>query len=413
MGSIPAWVDLSTIPAGPPPAGVVPNFIDPESKSSDVYLAIYITLPVMILCMSLRAYARVRTGLLGLDDYISFAAATSSIATCGILMQFYSDERYGRHFWDLSALVFMNFQQPMKYLTFSMFLTLLTSTLMRLSLFTLFLRLFRPARYASLLVWIGIVVTLANWIVGTVLNGVFCIPHKGDGGWASPANFDRCKIAQSTVTSSSGVVGTVTDFYLMAIPLGLIWQLNLLKTRKAGAAAVFLTGMIAAALSIAGTVVRFRLIEVRPLDYTWVGAIALAVYTAKSNIGIACSCMPAVSVLFRGWMLRCKSAGASLKRYFSSLSNDSKLSPSTTEGIVLEAGPTQELPNIPKGTLSGLVSFFRRGSVSRMGTKPGETQVSTYLELQSVDYEYHAHIEGPKKSSGWVSGSRPRSSGGQ
>jgi hypothetical protein len=68
MASLFDGVDLSTIPAGIPPVGVTPNFVNPETREELPKIFIYVTLPPMVVFLSLRIYARIKYSLLGLDD---------------------------------------------------------------------------------------------------------------------------------------------------------------------------------------------------------------------------------------------------------------------------------------------------------------------------------------------------------
>lgn len=62
-------IDLSIVPAGTPPPGVVPNFIDPPSIAWLGRLSVYIALPLMIILLALRLYVRLRvTCAAGADD---------------------------------------------------------------------------------------------------------------------------------------------------------------------------------------------------------------------------------------------------------------------------------------------------------------------------------------------------------
>jgi hypothetical protein len=61
-------IDLSLIPVSEPPPGQVSNFVDEESISWTVRLAIYLTLPIMAIADVLRAYVRLQKRQVGIDD---------------------------------------------------------------------------------------------------------------------------------------------------------------------------------------------------------------------------------------------------------------------------------------------------------------------------------------------------------
>lgn len=61
-------LDLSTIPLSRPPPGQETNFINPPSLSWVGRLAIYLTLPLAVVAVTLRTYVRLRTRQVGPDD---------------------------------------------------------------------------------------------------------------------------------------------------------------------------------------------------------------------------------------------------------------------------------------------------------------------------------------------------------
>jgi hypothetical protein len=68
MGSLPPGLDLSSLPVVPPPPGVTSNFVDPPSISWAPRLAVYLTLPPMLLVACLRLFVRLRNRQIGVDD---------------------------------------------------------------------------------------------------------------------------------------------------------------------------------------------------------------------------------------------------------------------------------------------------------------------------------------------------------
>lgn len=46
-------------PIEPPPPGVVPNLVDPESRAHEIYVATSVCLPLIVLFATMRVYARV------------------------------------------------------------------------------------------------------------------------------------------------------------------------------------------------------------------------------------------------------------------------------------------------------------------------------------------------------------------
>lgn len=73
---------------------------------------------------------------------------------------------------------------------------------------------------------------------------ILCVPRQGDGGWTSQASQTRCAWPDSQLSLAQGIFSTLSDFYVLAIPLHMVWGLNLPLRRKVGVSAIFLTGLL-------------------------------------------------------------------------------------------------------------------------------------------------------------------------
>lgn len=71
-------LDLSQIPSGIPPDGVIPNFVDPENVGYIPRIGIYVLLPLMLAAVLCRIGTRLKlTRTLGLDDGLYIPRRTS------------------------------------------------------------------------------------------------------------------------------------------------------------------------------------------------------------------------------------------------------------------------------------------------------------------------------------------------
>jgi hypothetical protein len=61
-------LDMSNIPAGIPPAGHTPNFVNPESLGNMPKIFTYVTLPPMLILFTMRIFTRIKTSRTGIDD---------------------------------------------------------------------------------------------------------------------------------------------------------------------------------------------------------------------------------------------------------------------------------------------------------------------------------------------------------
>ncbi|KAK5631975.1 hypothetical protein RRF57_007689 [Xylaria bambusicola] len=268
----------------------------------------------------------------------------------------------------------------------------------KLALLTFYFRIFRPSQISRLVCWCGIALTVVFYTTTSVINLVYCLPRPSDGGWNSPASLTRCDAHQQKLNFAQGIVSSITDFYVLAIPFTMIASLNLSMRRKIGLLGVFLTGLTAAIFSILGTVYRHKAAASVPSDASWYGLTVQALGVAELNLGIICACLPILITLFKRFSETLSAAWKSISTRISSSAGNRGLA----SAEIANTSP-HVTGKVPRGTIEGLSSFIRSFRVPN--TQPSEksfnvdsiTDNNTYVELHSLDYEYHAHIEHPGK----------------
>ncbi|RAK79669.1 uncharacterized protein BO72DRAFT_424468 [Aspergillus fijiensis CBS 313.89] len=384
-------MDLSKIPMSQPPPGQVTNFVDPVSISWAGRLSIWLTLPIMVIAFVLRAYVRLKTKQLGTDDYLLVLGAVGAASFCGTLIPVFLKDVWGRHAWDIpvSSIVPWFF----KYSVTAGCLYNISAMFTKVSILTFYLRIFSPSRRARALIWSGIAFVVVGYITLTICMLAWMVPHRGDGGWGSTANTSRMNVASRQLDFTQGIFSVVSDFYVMTIPTGIIFRLNMKNKKKLGVACIFLIGFISLGCSIAGTVLRYHAMVFTVEDNRWLSVKFEALCVVELNIGILCACVPVFFVVLRTWLQRTESGFVYLKQRLT-LSRASK----STVALSDQAHKPGVSLDIPTGTLSGLRSMFRRPkSIDPEEGKMG-IQVSHYYELQSVDVDYHAHLRGDSAS---------------
>ena len=294
--------------------------------------------------------------------------------------------------------------------------------LVKCTLLILYLRIFRPSQRAQIMIWGGVAVIVVFYVCCIIVNTVLCVPHSGDGGWLSEKSQARCSQPELNLSVTQGVFSAVSDFYVLCIPLQMVWGLRLPKMRKVGVSSIFLTGLLYESFipqcmclltnglqrlhlfdnwcRVSLQAGRFRRLHlaIHPRLLPRVSTAVLKptfpkhtpanfLSVAELNAGIICSCMPVVFVLFKGFsnkFLRIPSL-----RYFRSRGRR------TAEGQdqLPVSVPKEKLPQIPKATMTGLRSFIRKAYRSQA---PATTQISAYSELNSIgsiNDDYHAQLK--------------------
>ncbi|KAI1408106.1 hypothetical protein F5Y13DRAFT_205087 [Hypoxylon sp. FL1857] len=380
-------MDLSQLPGGAPPPGVVPNFDNPESIAPLCLIVIVITLPMMVIFLALRLYVRLWVSrTTGADDVLCFISAAIVIAFCGITLSFLNNPA-GPHQWNVPVIRITLFFQKLTIV--SIVLYAVGCMTVKSTLLVLYLRVFSPNPRAKFMIWSGLIFIIVFYTISVIVDLATCLPHPGDGGWSSPARGTRCETEDELFAQAQGIVGALTDLYVFFIPMAMLAKLRLSRKRRIGIYGIFLTGFLACVVSIINAV--FRFIMFSSGDALWNEIPIYALCVAELNFGIMCACMPVVFVLFKGITLETASWVAKLRFWTHRNRRDIEM-----QSYV--AVNEDHLPQVPTGTLGGLKSFMRRAYHSRAGETQLTLTPSTHGEFLthvSADDEYHAHLQKP------------------
>lgn len=116
----------------------------------------------------------------------------------------------------------------------------------KLSLFLLYLRLFKPNKVTRWLIYLGILVCGIFYSASIISNCVFCIPHPGEGSdtFAWTMRAQKCSAPSQHLAVVQAVFSTLSDLYLVIIPIGSVFQLHLPGHKKLGVSAIFMVGIM-------------------------------------------------------------------------------------------------------------------------------------------------------------------------
>lgn len=123
------------------------------------------------------------------------------------------------------------------------------------------------------------------------------------------------------------------------------------------------------------------------------------------NVGIICSCLPVVFATVKG--LTTRDIWATITRYVKTKGRRSGASGSDGVGehklpCTNTSGDENDLPKIPRGTMTGVRTFIRKAHRSGSDNSINVTTEShTFSDLESVDDCYHSQLQ-----RGYLEGSR-------
>ncbi|KAI9375066.1 hypothetical protein BJX61DRAFT_540213 [Aspergillus egyptiacus] len=399
---LPPNANLSLIPLDAPPPGEVPNFVDPESSSPTGRLAIYITLPLLTIAVVLRAYVRLKKRQVGVDDWFLLLGAASAASFSGSFLMFMAVTH--------GISPFLRF-----YSITSGPLYNASATFTKISILAFYLRIFSVSPLARSLIWTGIIVIPLGYLAVTGATLAYLLPRPGDGGWASWPSLLRQEKYAGEINFSQGVFSTVSDFYVVAIPMAIVSRLHLPMHKKIGLGCIFLINLWVAVLLAPcfDTMLWCLLTLGLPSGFKHCGKISLLRHpgpffhlmfidsVAELNIGIFCACVPVFFVLLKTWKARAESGFVYFRQRLSSGSGSKGVDTGNHDDYPLPALPSHQITQqIPSGTLTRLKTIFHRvGRDTKQSFKNSKlatdaSQRSQFVELQSFDYDYHAQIRG-------------------
>ncbi|KAM7190410.1 hypothetical protein V8F33_009526 [Rhypophila sp. PSN 637] len=415
----PPPMDIWATPLMRPPPGVVPNFVNPESRAYLIRTGMGSSLAVMLLFVGLRLYTRGRlTRSFGVDDYLCILA-TATITTYAALILSFIDRPEGRHGWDIPLGEVLTNHYWLEATMASVFVYCWANMFAKLTLLVLYLRIFRPASIARWSIWVSIV-TIVLFYLATFSGYMGLCVRAGVPLYQSITEL-TCANNTLKISKAQGWFGLISDVVILVVPLPLVWQLSLTRKRRIGVLSVFLTGLAACGVSAASLAKRYSLVE-QGADRTWENAILFLYCMLELAIGVICSCMPVIAIVLKGFLASMNETWNSVRRYGTQLLTNNR-SPPGSGGPASkipsrsESLEEHELPEIPSANVSGIRTFIRKlGGGSNNGSTVEKTNnnntVATIDTLKSIDQNYHVQL---KKINDAESGSQgpPPSRGGQ
>lgn len=111
------------------------------------------------------------------------------------------------------------------------------------SVLFLYRRLFSGSQKRfNVIIWITMAWCVALYWVNVPLQSGFCAPFSGQG-WADVAVYARCsRFLPFAIVQ--GTLNVVTDFWMLYIPLPIIWNLKMHRNKKLWIGGIFLTGIL-------------------------------------------------------------------------------------------------------------------------------------------------------------------------
>ncbi|KKK18675.1 hypothetical protein P175DRAFT_0536098 [Aspergillus ochraceoroseus IBT 24754] len=292
----------------PPPPGIEPEFDNPPSQLAGNIALHVVFLTVVTVAVAMRLFTRLRVlrSTLGIDDIFCIASFCLTAAFSGLMITCYS-RGIGRHMWDV-PIVWLS--TALKYFTIAQYIYLTLTATVKLTFLFFYYRIFHPQHKIKYLITFGIVFVAITHITILFLTIFSCAPVSHAWNAASPGRCWNPKI----LPYLSGALSSVTDLYVLILPIRSLWDLNMTTRRKLRLAAVFGLGSFACIASL----IRLGMTHVLTdsTDATWNISLIARWAVIEANTGIICACLLLLpAFLDRYWP---KHFGSSINRLWSS-----------------------------------------------------------------------------------------------
>ncbi|KAG7007793.1 hypothetical protein G7Y79_00008g024310 [Physcia stellaris] len=233
-----------------PPPGVIPTFHQPYTLQPYVELTISLAIIITTMLMVARIYVKVRiVKKLLIEDYLCIIGWISNIGDLFVCVA------YGT---------------------------------IKVSILLLIIRIFLNVK-RNMLYWFTVFLTFANgayYFAAFFVNIFSCSPrHKI---W-DPETPGKC-LNVDALYISSATFNTFSDVAMLAVPLIMVWKLQMSRQRKFGISAIFGTGAFATACAVAR--VKFQVKLLHSKDFTFVHTQTGLLGYGEVGCGVICCCLP-------------------------------------------------------------------------------------------------------------------------
>ncbi|KAI0414247.1 hypothetical protein F5X98DRAFT_257095 [Xylaria grammica] len=277
--------DLCSIPAGVSPDGIY-NFDNPPTLGPAVIAVAVVVGTISTAFGFARLY--INRNMLHSADYFTLCAVLTNIAFIGVIC---AQHKFYRHSWDIPVCWYSGEALKLPFIQTVLFTPAFFFP--KAAIFLLYLQLFAIERRTAILIWLGLVITLLNYLSNIPLAAIYAAPRAGES-WddllvSLTANSHSFAIAGAVQSA----VGTVLDFFIFFLPLPILIRLQISARRRLQLVGVFSTALLGVAASVVS--LAFKIEIVSSADSAWLAAITSLLSLIETNIAIFVGCMPAFS----------------------------------------------------------------------------------------------------------------------
>ncbi|KAF9875079.1 integral membrane protein [Colletotrichum karsti] len=281
----------SPVGAFPPPPGEIPNFDDPRDAGW------------MWNVVGMSVMAAITTFFFGIRTYVKFSFGSQFLPedwTCAIayaliilytatvfVMAHYGE---GYHAWELTK---ESYREVMRWLYASSIIYCPAAYFTKVTLLLLEARVFSSHERMARGIRIFVIVLLVCYIPIQTLKTIICIPVSAF--WDPHTPNPKC-LNQRKIFIADLSLAIITDFFILIIPIPLLWALRMPLRKKLK----ILTLLGAGGVATAVTIYRLYLVVLflSSKDVTADFVVLDLVTSLELVIGFVCACLPSTNILY-------------------------------------------------------------------------------------------------------------------
>ncbi|KAL0764846.1 hypothetical protein CaCOL14_012652 [Colletotrichum acutatum] len=231
--------------AFPPPPGVTPNFENPRDAGwMWNVVGMSVLAAIATLFFGIRTYAKFSMARPFFpDDWtcaVSYALIMIYVSTV-FVMAHYGE---GYHAWELTK---ESYQEVMRWLYASSIIYCPAAYFTKVTLLLLEARVFAVHERVSRGIKVFIITLLICYIPIQILKTVICLPVSAF--WNPKTQNPRC-LNQRKIFIADLSLAIITDFFILVLPVPLLWGLRMPMRKKLKVAALLGAGGIATAVTV-------------------------------------------------------------------------------------------------------------------------------------------------------------------
>ncbi|KAI6092661.1 integral membrane protein [Hypoxylon rubiginosum] len=274
-----------------------PNYSNPESRGHAGLIVGVILIVLVTITLAIRLYARKwLTRGFGVDDILILAAywPTTAFTIIGVV----ADERlhWNRHTWDVKP----EFIVPgLQLVLADSILFDIAASLSKLSILTLLYRLSTASRDQKMIVAVLVSITVVSitCFVFIIVSVFQCTPLSE---FWEPSDGPQNCINQSAHMLTANIVNTVTDWFVVLLPIKTVLGLRLPAKQANMIILLFGVGILASSVGIARSY--YTSVLINNHDDIWNSWSIWLCSAVELNLGIICASIPATKPFFASYL---------------------------------------------------------------------------------------------------------------